>query len=72
MEVLTARAKIPDRQEDTGRFPCAGVCKSARRGLEFHTTCSIKESWSEFKKAIIEAQKELPLVPDKEERDWVT
>ena len=37
--------------------------------LEFHTTCSIEESWSEFKKSIIEAQKELPLVLEKEERD---
>ena len=41
-------------------------------GLESCTTSSIEESWSEFKKAIIEAQKELPLVPDEEERDWVT
>ena len=37
--------------------------------LDFHTTCRIEESWSEFKKSIIEAQKELPLVPEKEERD---
>ena len=39
--------------------------------MESHSTGSIEESLSEFKKAIIEAQKELPLVPDKEERDWV-
>ena len=29
--------------------------------LESHTTGSIEQSWSEFQKAIIEAQKELPL-----------
>ena len=33
-------------------------------GLVSGTTGSTEESWSEFKKAIIEAQKELPLVPD--------
>ena len=31
-------------------------------GLESCTTCSIEESWIEFKKAMIEAQQELPLV----------
>ena len=43
-------------------------------GLESHTTESSEQSWSAFKKAITEAQKELhvPLVPEKEERDWVT
>ena len=41
-------------------------------GLEPHTTDRIEQSWSEFKKAIIEAQRELPLVPEKEEREWVT
>ena len=40
--------------------------------LESHTTGSIEQSWSEVQKAIIEAQKELPLVPEKEERNWVT
>ena len=41
-------------------------------GLECCTASSIEQSWSEFKDTINEAQKTLPLVPEKEEKDWVT
>ena len=41
-------------------------------GLEPCSTDSIEQSWREFKDFINEAQKMLPLVPEKDERDWVT
>ena len=40
-------------------------------GLESCSTGSIEHSWREFKYTINEAQM-LPLVPEKDERDWVT
>ena len=41
-------------------------------GLESCSTGNIEQSWREFKDTINEAQKMLPLVPEKDERDWVT
>ena len=43
-----------------------------KEGLESCSTGSIEQSWREFKDSINEAQKMLPLVPDKDERDRVT
>lgn len=42
-------------------------------GLESCTTTTVEQSWREFKDAMInEAQRMLPLVLEKEEKDWMT
>ena len=42
-----------------------------KEGLESCSTGSIEQSWKEFKDSINEAHM-LPLVPENDERDWVT
>ena len=62
----------PKYQTDRRLLEDSRVHEFARvleEGLESHTTSCIEQSWSEFKKAIIEAQKELPLVSWREGRE---
>ena len=49
-----------------------GFASVLEEALESCTTTTVEQSWREFKDAINEAQKSLPLGPEKEENDWVT
>ena len=46
--------------------------RAMEEGLESCSTGGIEQSWTEFKDTINKAQKMLPLVPEKDERNWVT
>ena len=51
----------------------AEVCEGDEgRTVKSCSTGSIEQSWREFKDSINEAQKMLPLVREKDARDWVT